>query len=39
MVIATRTPIGGAVLKHYETETYLCGVGRVSSESRYSIKE
>jgi hypothetical protein len=25
--------------KHYETETYLCGVGRVSSETYYAIKE
>lgn len=25
--------------KHYETETYLCGVGRISSESYFAIKE
>jgi hypothetical protein len=25
--------------QHYETETYLCGVGRVNSESYYAIKE
>jgi hypothetical protein len=28
-----------SVLKYYETETYLCGIGRVNSESFYSIKE
>ena len=36
---AKRTPAGQVVMKYYETETYLCGVGRVSSETRYFIKE
>jgi hypothetical protein len=27
------------VVEHYETETYLCGVGRINSESYYAIKE
>jgi hypothetical protein len=27
------------VVTHYETEMYLCGVGRVTSESYYAIKE
>jgi len=33
-------PVPNAYLtsKNYETETYLCGVGRVSSESYYVIK-
>lgn len=26
-------------VKHFETETYLCGVGRVSSESYFAIQE
>src|SRR5262245_46051055 len=26
-------------VKYYETETYLCGVGRVSSESYYVVKD
>lgn len=26
-------------LSFYETETYLCGIGRVNSESRYAFKD
>lgn len=37
--IAQRAPRSRAELKFYETETYLCGVGRVSSESHYSFQE
>lgn len=37
--IAKRTANARTELKYYETETYLCGIGRVSSESRYSIEE
>jgi hypothetical protein len=37
--IAKRTQNARGELKFYETETYLCGIGRVSSESHYSIEE
>lgn len=37
--LARRSPTPRAALKYYETETYLCGIGRVSSESHYSIEE
>jgi hypothetical protein len=37
--IAQRVPRSRAELKYYETETYLCGIGRVSSESHYSLEE
>jgi hypothetical protein len=37
--IAKRTPNGHAVLEYYETETYLCGIGRLKSESGYLIKD
>lgn len=37
--IVRRAPRSREVLKFYETETYLCGIGRVSSESHYSLEE
>jgi len=37
--IVERAPRSRAELKYYETETYLCGIGRVSSESHYSLEE
>jgi hypothetical protein len=39
---ATRAVAQGAprrALKYSETETYLCGVGRLHSESRFSVEE
>ena len=33
--IAQRAPDAQAELKYYETETYLCGIGRLKSESGY----
>src|SRR5437868_804055 len=36
---AKRTQAGQVVMRYYETETYLCGVGRVNSEIRYFIEE
>jgi hypothetical protein len=38
-VFAMHKPNAHEVSKHYETETYLCGFGRVNSESYYFIKE
>jgi hypothetical protein len=37
--ISKHTQNARAELKYYETETYLCGIGRVSSESHYFIEE
>ncbi len=37
--IAKHTSDRHAVLEYYETETYLCGIGRLKSESGYSIKD
>jgi hypothetical protein len=37
--LARRSPTARAELKFYETETYLCGIGRISSESHYFIEE
>jgi hypothetical protein len=37
--IAKQTSDRHAVLEYYETETYLCGIGRLNSESGYFIKE
>jgi hypothetical protein len=38
-VVAMPTADAHPTWKHYETETYLCGVGRVNSESYYVLKE
>jgi hypothetical protein len=27
------------IVEHYETETYLCGIGRLKSETGYLIRE
>jgi hypothetical protein len=37
--IAKRTPDTRTESKYYATETYLCGIGRVNSESHYLVKE
>ena len=37
--VAKSTSDERPVLKYYETETYLCGVGRLDSESYYVIKD
>ena len=38
-VTATHTPHPTVASNYYVAETYLCGIGRVSSESYYFIKE
>jgi hypothetical protein len=38
-VAAQRPEVTLPTWKYYETETYLCGVGRVSSESYYIVQE
>lgn len=38
-VIAKRTSDADAALKYYETGTYLCGIGRLKSESGYFVKD
>jgi len=38
-LLAERSHAADRVLTYYESETYLCGVGRVNSETRYLIKE
>lgn len=36
---ASRDPLAHAALAYYESETYLCGIGRVSSEFRFGVQE
>ncbi len=39
LTVAKHAPRPAAELRYYETETYLCGVGRLSSETGYFYKE
>lgn len=38
-VAATRAVDAHPVVEYYETETYICGIGRLNSESGYFIRE
>ena len=39
VAVAARMPQMRATTKYYAAETYLCGIGRVNSESRYITQE